>query len=228
MRKNQQCDFRSAVTRTERKPHHSLCLGKSWSARVLWENRYLVFVNSHGRFFFSSTSCSVLWPVKCTSPSSGALVPTETKARIFGCFFLAVLGVYFLYGHFSISDKWGLLSACRVHGFSLQWLLWLWSTSSRHTCFSSFATQAQYLSFSLVAPWHVRSSQNKDRTHVSRIGKLTFYHAASSVLGKLNKQSCLGFKTKQCIPLCLPPTCLDTPWLWVPWLPAVSARLAAP
>ena len=102
-------------------------------------------------------------------------------------FFLAVLGVYFLCGHFSIWDKWGLLSACRVHGFSLQWLLWLWSTSSRHTCFSSFATQAQYLSFSLVAPWHVRSSQNKDRTHVSHTGKLTFYHAATSVLGKLKK-----------------------------------------
>ena len=150
-------------------------------------------VNSHRRFFFSSTSCSVLWPVKCTSPSSGALVPTETKARLFGfwffffLFFLAVLGVYFLYGHFSIWDKWGLLSACRVHGFSLRWLLLLWSTSSRHTRFTSFATQAQYLSFSLVAPWHVRSSQNKDRTHVSRIGKLTFYHAATRMLGKLKK-----------------------------------------
>ena len=73
-------------------------------------------------------------------------------------FFLAVLGVYFLYGHFSIWDKWGLLPACRVHGFLLQWLLWLWSTSSRHMHFSSFATQAQYLSFGLAAPWHVRSS----------------------------------------------------------------------
>ena len=145
-------------------------------------------VNSHRRVFLSSTSCSVLWPVKCTLPSSGALVPTGTKARLWGIFFfLAVLGVYFLYGHFSIWDKWGLLSACRVHGFSLRWLLWLWSTSSRHTRFTSFATQAQYLSFSLVAPWHVRSSQNKDRTHVSHTGKLTFYHAATSVLGKLKK-----------------------------------------
>ena len=72
------------------------------------------------------------------------------------------------------------------------WLLvamvsFVMSTSSRHTHFSSFATQAQYLSFSLVAPWHVRSSQNKDRTHVSRIGKLTFYHAATRMLGKLKK-----------------------------------------
>ena len=112
------------------------------------------------------------------------------KGKAFGgfsFFFLAVLGGYFLYGHFSIWDKWGLLSACRVHGFSLRWLLLLWSTSSRHTRFTSFATQAQYLSFSLVAPWHVRFSQNKDRTHVSCIGKLTFYHAATNVLGKLKK-----------------------------------------
>ena len=29
MGKDQQCDFRSAVTRTQRKPHHSLCLGNS-------------------------------------------------------------------------------------------------------------------------------------------------------------------------------------------------------
>ena len=189
MGKDQHCDPRSAVTRTERKPRHLSCLGNSWSARVLWENRYLVFVNSHRRFFFSSSSYSVLWPVKRTSPSSGAVAPTETKARpvVLFCFVLAVLGVYFLYGRFSIWDKWGLLSACRVHGFSLRWLLLLWSTSSRHTRFTSFATQAQYLSFSLVAPWHVRFSQNKDRTHVSCIGKLTFYHAATNVLGKLKK-----------------------------------------
>ena len=59
MGKYQQCDFRSAVTRTERKPHNSSCLGNSWSARVLWENRYLVFVNSHRRFFFNFLLCSL-------------------------------------------------------------------------------------------------------------------------------------------------------------------------
>ena len=146
MGKDQHCDPRSAVTRTERQPHHSSCLGSSQSVRVLWENRYLVFMNSHRRFFFSSTSCSVLWCVKRTSPSSGALVPTETKTRPFGLFFCFVLfcffllyWVCFLYGHFSIWDKWGLLSACRVHGFSLQWLLLLWSTGFRHMGFSSFA-----------------------------------------------------------------------------------------
>ena len=143
MGKDQQCDFRSAVTRTERKPQNSSCLGNSWSARVLWEDRYLVFMNSHRRFFFSSTSCSVLWCVKCTSPSSGALQWCPQRQRqgllvLFVCLFW-LYWVYFLYGHFSIWDKWGLLSACRVHGFSLQWLLLLWSTGFRHMGFSSFA-----------------------------------------------------------------------------------------
>ena len=110
----------------------------------------------------------------------------EGKAFCFVSFWL--YWVYFLYGHFSVCDKWGLLPACRVHGFSLWWLLLLWGTSSRHTRFSSFnICQAQYLSFSLVAHWHVRSSQDKDRTHVSCIDKLTFYHEATGVLGKLKK-----------------------------------------
>ena len=164
-----------------------------WEALQVWEfceKRYLVFVNSQRRIFFSSTSCCVLWCVKCTSLSSGAVVPTETKAKTLGLFFVfffAVLGL-FLVWPFLYWDKWGLLSACRVHGFSLRWLLLLWSTSSRHTAFSSFAPQAQYLSFiSLVAPWHVRSSHTKNRTHVSCISKLTFYYVATRVLGKFKK-----------------------------------------
>ena len=51
------------------------------SGRVLWENRCLMFVNSHRIFFFSLTYSSVLWPLKCTAPSSGAIAPTEMKAR---------------------------------------------------------------------------------------------------------------------------------------------------
>lgn len=168
-----------------------IVFGKLLKCESSMRNRYLVFMNSHRRFFFSSTSCCVLWCVKCTSPSSGALQWCPQRQRqglwVFLFFFL-LYWVYFLYGHFFTWDKWGLLSACRMHGFSLRWLLLLWSTSSRHTHFSSFATQAQYRSFiSLVAPWHVRSSQNKDWTHVSHIGKLTYYHAATRVLGKLNK-----------------------------------------
>ena len=120
MGKDQEYDFRSAVTRTERKTHHSLCFGNSWSVRVLWENRYFVFVNSHRRFFFSSTSCSVLWPVKCTSPSSGALVPTETKARLFGfwVFFFLFFWLYWVsiscmaISLFETSRGYSLLAGC--------------------------------------------------------------------------------------------------------------------
>ena len=189
MGKDQQCDFRSAVTRTQRKPHHSLCLGNSWSARVLWENRYLVFVNSHRslKLKFSSTSRSVLWPMKCTSPSSGALVPTETKARIFGCFFFGCTGCLFPVWPFLYLRQVGATLCLQGAWLLVAMVSFVMSTSSRHTHFSSFATQAQYLSFSLVAPWHVRFSQNKDQTHVSCIGKLTFYHAATNVLGKLKK-----------------------------------------
>ena len=144
-------------------------------------------VNSHRRFFFSSTSCSVLWPVKCTSPSSGALVPTETKARIFGCFFFGCTGCLFPVWPFLYFRQVGATLCLQGAWLLVAMVSFVMSTSSRHTHFSSFATQAQYLSFSLVAPWHVRSSQNKDRTHVSRIGKLTFYHAATRMLGKLKK-----------------------------------------
>ena len=44
----------------------------------------------------------------------------------------------------------GGYSSLRCAGFSLQWLLLLWSTGSRHTGFSSCGTRAQQL-------WHVGS-----------------------------------------------------------------------
>ena len=51
-----------------------------------------MFVNSHRIFFVSLTYGSVLRRVKCTAPSSGAVAPTEMKARFF--FFLPVLGLF--------------------------------------------------------------------------------------------------------------------------------------
>ena len=57
-------------------------------------------------------------------------------------------------------------------GFSLWWLLLLWSMGSRCAGFSSCGTQAQQLRCTgLVAPWHVGSSQTKARTYVSCIGR---------------------------------------------------------
>ena len=51
-----------------------------------------MFVNSHRRFVISLTYGSVLRHVKCTAPSSGAVAPTEIKARSF-FFFWPVLGL---------------------------------------------------------------------------------------------------------------------------------------
>ena len=62
-----------------------------------------------------------------------------------------------------------LVAASRGHsslwcvGFSLQWLLLLWSTGSRHTGFSSCGTQAQQLWHTgLVALWNMGSSWARD------------------------------------------------------------------
>ena len=60
-----------------------------------------MFVNSHRRFVVSLTYGSVLRRVKCTAPSSGAVAPTEMKARSF-FFFLACTGSFVLRGLLSI------------------------------------------------------------------------------------------------------------------------------
>ena len=72
-------------------------------------------------------------------------------------------------------------SSLRCTGFSLQWLLLLWSTGSRHAGFTSCGTQAQQLWLvgsrvqaqqlwhtGLVAPWRVGSSQTRVRTWIGR------------------------------------------------------------
>ena len=75
---------------------------------------------------------------------------------------------------------------CR--GFS-SWCLLLWSAGSRQVCFSSRGTWAQELLFpgsgapaqqlwcvGLVAPGHMGSSQTRDETRVSCIGRQILYH----------------------------------------------------
>ena len=77
-------------------------------------------------------------------------------------------------------------------GFSLRWLLLLWSTGSRHTGFSSCNMQAQQLWLTgsraqaqqlwhtgLVAPWHVRSSRTRARTRVPCTGRRILNHCAT-------------------------------------------------
>ena len=80
----------------------------------------------------------------------------------------------------------------RCTGFSLRWLLLLWSTGSRHAGFSSSSMQAQQLWLMgsraqaqqlwrtvLVAPRHVGSSQTRARTRVPCIGRRILNHCAT-------------------------------------------------
>ena len=77
----------------------------------------------------------------------------------------------------------GGYSLLQCVGLSLRWLL-LWSMGSRCAAFSSCSPRAWYLQLStlepraqelwhvgLVAQWHVESSQTRDLTHVSYIGR---------------------------------------------------------
>ena len=69
-------------------------------------------------------------------------------------------------------------------GFSLRWLLLLWSTGSRHTGFSSCGTRTLEHRLSscvtgLVAPQHVGSSRTRARTRVPCIGRRILNHCAT-------------------------------------------------
>ena len=59
-------------------------------------------------------------------------------------YLLAALGLCCCAQAFSSCSEWGY-SLLRCMGFSLQWLLLLWSMGSRHAGFSSCGTQAQQL-----------------------------------------------------------------------------------
>ena len=69
--------------------------------------------------------------------------------------------------------------------FSLQWLLLLWSTGSRHADFSSFSLWAQYLwPMGLAVPRHVASPQTRDQTCVPCIdGWVLIYCPTREVQG---------------------------------------------
>ena len=74
----------------------------------------------------------------------------------------------------------GAYSSLWCMGFSLRWLLLLWSTGSRCVGFSSCSMRAQQLWLAgLVAPQHVGSSRTRDRTHVPCIGRWILNHCAT-------------------------------------------------
>ena len=67
-------------------------------------------------------------------------------------------------------------------GFSLRWLVLLWSTGSRHAGFSSCGSRAQAQQLwrmSLAALWHVGSSQTRARTRVPCIGRWILNHCTT-------------------------------------------------
>ena len=92
----------------------------------------------------------------------------------------------------------GGYSSWQCVGFSLKWLLLLWSTGSRHVGFSSCGTWAQQLWLvgsraqaqqlwrtGLVAPRHVGSSGTRDRTCVPCIGRRILNHCATREVHKI-------------------------------------------
>ena len=86
----------------------------------------------------------------------------------------------------------GGYSSLRCVGFSLQWLLLLWSTSSRCAGFSSCGMQAQQFwlvgsrvqaqqlwRMGLVAPRHVGSSRPRAQTRVPCVGRQILNHCTT-------------------------------------------------
>ena len=92
----------------------------------------------------------------------------------------------------------GDCSWLQCEGFSLWWLLLLWSRGSRHTGFSRCNMQAQQQWFAgsrvqdqqlwytgLVALRHVESSRPRDRTCVSCIGRYILIHCTTREVSSL-------------------------------------------
>ena len=105
---------------------------------------------------------------------------------IFGC-----VGSFLLHAGFSLVAASGGYSLLQCAGFSLQWLLLLWSTGSRHVGFSRCGMQAQQLwllgsraqaqqlwHMGLVALRHVGSSWTRGRTGAPCIGRQILNHCA--------------------------------------------------
>ena len=88
--------------------------------------------------------------------------------------------IYFIFGCVGSSLlHTGFLQLWRA-GFSLWWLLLLWSTGSRCTGFSSCGARAQQLwRTGLVALRHVGSSRTRARTRVPCIGRRILNHCAT-------------------------------------------------
>ena len=109
----------------------------------------------------------------------GAMVPSSVSKSLpavvsgihhYWFFFFWLHWVFVAARGLSLVVASGGYSSLWCVGFSLRWLLLLWSTGSRHVRFSGCST-------GLVAPRHVGSSQRtRDRTHAPCIGRRILNH----------------------------------------------------
>ena len=79
--------------------------------------------------------------------------------------FIALLGLALVVVSGGLSLLW-------YSAFLLRWLLFLWSMGSKYMGFSSCSSDP-------VAPWHVESSQSRNRTRVLCMGRQTVIHWAT-------------------------------------------------
>ena len=118
--------------------------------------------------------------------------PLFLKNKFIYFIYFWLLWVFIAVHRLSLVVVSGGYSSLRCRGFSLRWLLLLWSMGSRSTGFSSCGTQAQQLWFAgsrvqaqqllcmgLVAPRHVGSSQTRAQTHVPCIDRRILNHCAT-------------------------------------------------
>ena len=117
------------------------------------------------------------------------MIPLMTFLKVFFFFFFGCTGSSWLHRLFSSCSEWRLLSSCGVQASQCSGFSCCQAQTVGHTGFSSCGMWAQQLWFpgsraqaqqlrcmGLVAPWHVGSSQIRDQTCVSCIGKWILYH----------------------------------------------------
>ena len=126
-------------------------------------------------------------------------------------FFFWLCWVFIAVRGLSLVAASGGYSSLRCTGFSLRWLLLLWSTGSRRMGFSSCSMRAQQLWLTgsraqaqqlwrtgLVALRHVGSSRTRDRTCVPCIGRRILNHCATrEALDFADSSVNFGFHTKR-------------------------------
>ena len=149
------------------------------------------------KFFSHLGYCRILSRVPCATQQ--VLVGYQFYFILFINKFLFILFIYFWLRWvfvavcgLSLVVASGGYSSLRCAGFSLWWLLLLWSTGSRCADFSSCGTWAQQLwlmgsraqaqqlwCMGLVALWHVGSSRTRAQTCVSCLGRQILNHCTT-------------------------------------------------